>query len=217
MNKFLIFLFLLPLYQWAQISSEKNLNEYPFIETRLVPINRVTGLQKAGSNYLYDTWSNTGKIIYKDKEIKLENINLNLQSNWIEIKISKKNAVAVLIDDHYEILINGRKYRFHSYKKQSAFINEILYESPDIALFRNLYFKLNTLYDIWPEHSGVHGELYLRVSHKKQKLAKLNRRKILKAFSKPEKTEILAIANKNDLSFRTETDLVEILKIYSNL
>lgn len=210
-------MFFIPLCVFAQKEGSMAISGNSKISTRTVPINRVVGLEPVGSNYLFDNWENNGVIVYGNKEIKLEKINFNLRDNWSEIMISKGTAVAILIDDPYELIIDDRKFRINSYKHQPSSINEMFFENPEVAFYRRFYFKLNTIDDIWPEGSKIHSDLYLRVSDKMPKLIGLNRRKVLKAFGKDKRQQILEIAQKNNLSFRTETDLVEIFKIYTEL
>ena len=66
-----------------------------------------------GSPYLYESWNNSGKVFFLDKEYSLKSFNYNLYLDRFEAKLSKDSVFVINSSNVHEVLFNYKIFKHY--------------------------------------------------------------------------------------------------------
>lgn len=171
-----------------------------------------------GSVHLFDNWNNSA-VIYTsvNHHFSLKNINLNIEQNTFESKISDDSIFSFNFDNVDKFVINGRIFKNYNYGKHNK-VFEILFDSGEIALFKgfNVQFIKGSSNPMLNRSTNkyVKTEKYFIKKEGKITILATNKSRFLKAFNleEPQKIAVLTFIKENNLSFKNEDHLIRIFK-----
>jgi hypothetical protein len=174
-----------------------------------------------GTVYLFDNWKNAG-IIYTttNQRFALNNINLNIKRNSFESKVGKDSLFSFNFNNVEKFVINGRMFKNYYWEDDNR-VYEIIYEGQKWSIIKG--FKIvevtgsaNPMVNR-PRDRMVRKISYYVKDDKGIHPFRLKKKKVLKLVAGNE-AKIKAIENyakKNDLSFKKEEDVRQILEYSS--
>lgn len=80
-----------------------------------------------GSKYLFNTWENENLIYSKGKYYKNKNININLESDNFEFKVSKNSVVILDLNKVDSVFINSKKFMPFNFNEKKRIFEVITY------------------------------------------------------------------------------------------
>jgi hypothetical protein len=97
-----------------------------------------------GSIYLYDDWEKTG-VLYtnSDQRFVVENMNLNIQQNAFQVKISRDSIFTYYFNNIVRIEINNSEFKNY-YSEEGKRIYEVIYESNDFSILKGFHIEFVT-------------------------------------------------------------------------
>ena len=175
-----------------------------------------------GDIYVFKNWTNSCRISIGDKVYKLNNINLNIKTNYFEAKVGKDSIFTLNTSNADYIYINNRKFKSFNVPSKGRSENfELIYDGTNIKLLKGyeLGVKYNepdplmvrknvdTYYTTTTYYTKIGGDLIL---------VKLKKKSLLSLFD--DKANMVSkFAKNNKLSFKKERDVNKILIYYESL
>lgn len=168
-----------------------------------------------GSVYLFDDWNNRTIIHTSDQQkFSLKNINLNIQFNRFESKISEDSIFSFNINNIDRFVIRDRRFKNYYYNTTNR-IFEIIYESGKISLLKGFYIQFvkgspNPMLNRYSD-KNIKKESYFVKEGTSIRSIKLKKKDILKLLSPNQANTAQVFAKTNNLSFKNSTDVNRIL------
>ncbi|PIV18600.1 MAG: hypothetical protein COS42_01775 [Flavobacteriales bacterium CG03_land_8_20_14_0_80_35_15] len=95
-----------------------------------------------GTNYLFDDWENFGVIKSKDnKDFLVRNININIDLNTIQTKISNDSIFDYDLNNIEKVTINNKVYK-NIYSEKGKRIYEVIFESDEFSILKGFETKI---------------------------------------------------------------------------
>jgi hypothetical protein len=174
-----------------------------------------------GSEFLFDSWENNAVIFTtNNNNFKLKNINLNIKSNSFLSKINKDSIFTFNMSGIDKIVINNKIYK-NVYIEETKAICEVVFESEKYSVLKSFYIQT------------VDGSPNPMINRANDKIIRKKRFYVLEGESvnnfRFSKRKVLALVNdndietvkeyvkKNDLSYRNEIDVKQILNFNTTL
>lgn len=96
-----------------------------------------------GTVYLFDNWENSGIIITTSKQRYLvRNININIQQNILQSRISKDSLFSFNFNNIDNFVINDKVYKNFYTTNNGSRIYEIIYESDEFSILKGFDLQL---------------------------------------------------------------------------
>tara|TARA_R100000935_G_scaffold26750_1_gene46732 strand:- start:314 stop:1000 length:687 start_codon:yes stop_codon:yes gene_type:complete len=185
-----------------------------------VPINSET----IGSFYLYKNWNNSGFVYLKDKRVlKLNAFNYNTYTDLFEAQISADSSFSFSKNSADSIVINNKIFKVtpNTGSPTDGYI-EVLFNKKDLFFVK----KYKSIVEIakpnpmsgnfdFPDKIRQEESYYIKNDYGFVPVS-LTKKSILKIFNDNEK-EIKSFVKKNNLSYKKEFDVVNILNFLSQL
>ena len=199
--------------EMIQRASNSHLSSFGSSATFFNPKRKVEG-----SVHLFSEWNNRGVIITNEgQKFGLNNININIERNTFEAKISQDTLFTFNFNNIDRFVINNRVFKNFYYGNDNR-IFELIYESKDVTIMKGYRVQLvegsanpmvNRKNDKYVQKSSIFVKRGSKIEN-----FKLNKKKILDLFNDPEKVKkIESYANSNKLSFKKEEDVKKILSL----
>jgi len=165
-----------------------------------------------GSIYLYDDWENTG-IVYTrtNQKFVLQNLNLNIQRNAFQVKISKDSLFTYNFNNIEKFVVNNIIYK-NFYSEDGKRIYEIIYESDDFTILKGFHIEFvtgsaNPMVNR-PNARYIRKKTYYLRKDKNIKPYKLSKKKIVKLIDDQERiAKLEQFMEENKLSYKKSEDL----------
>lgn len=171
-----------------------------------------------GSKYLFNTWENENLIYYKGKSYKNNNININLESDNFEFKLSKNSDVILDLNRIDSVFINSRKFMPFNFNGENRIFEVLTYtQNTDLLKGFDIRFvegRANPLVSAPVNKYVVNSRYFVRKDGVFK--FKLKKKKILSLF-KDEKENIIQFVKQNNLSYKKENDVAQIFLYYNRL
>lgn len=213
-NVRMLFFCLFCAHTYAQQITIKN------IESRLVTNQGVEfiGELKDVSNdkYTYSNWSNQGVLFLDSKAYYLSNINFNITTNSFESRINKNQLFSFKSSYLDSVSLNN-----HLYKKISNFFYEVLLENGESSFLKkyDIAFQpgiLNRLDGTVGKTNSLVVFKYLIKFDDKFIILEFDKKSILGLVENDFQRVLEEFVDKENLSYKRENDIVEILKFMFN-
>lgn len=170
-----------------------------------------------GSVYLFEDWENTGIIHTNDgQRFMLRNINLNLQRNTFESRISRDSLFTFNFNNIKKFVVNNKAYK-NFYFDDDSRVYEVIYENSDVAILKGYILKFvegssNPMLNRSADKYLQKPYYYIR-QNEEIKRFKLSKSRILKLVKDDNKADQLVdYAKNNRLSFGKETDVQKLME-----
>jgi hypothetical protein len=174
-----------------------------------------------GSVYLFKDWSNQAVIHTTDaQKFSLRNINLNIERNTFESKVSEDTIFTFNSNNIDRFVINNRVFKNHYYNGDNR-IFEIIYDSGKITLLKGYKIQLvkgspNPMLNRSTDRN-VQKEFYFLKEGNNIKPYRLKKKSILALMTSDQAKVAEKYAKENNLSFNEDADINQILtKGFSN-
>ncbi len=190
------------------------------IESRLVThqgIEFIGELRNVNSDkYSYSNWSNQGVLFLDSKAYYLGNINFNVTTNAFESRVNKNQLFS-----YKSSLLDSVSVNNHLYKKMNDTFYEVLLENGNYVFLK----KWDIAYQTGVENRlvGTVGKSnaliifkYLVKSDDEVTLIEFNKTSILGLVKNDFQRVLEEFVDKENLSYKRENDIVEILKFMFN-
>jgi len=174
-----------------------------------------------GSFYLYENWKNNATIyISNNQSFTLTNINLNLKRNTFETKVASDSLFTFNFNNIDRFVVNDKVYKNYYFNEDNR-VCEVIFESDDFSILKGFKVELiegsanpmvNRLRDKY-----VRKHYYFLKSKNTVKPFKLKKSRIMKLVDERIIDQLLEYANRNNLSFKNENNVREILEFYSEI
>lgn len=116
-----------------------NLNKYGATTRFVNPPKKVMG-----SVYLFDNWDSKGVLYTKTRnKYIVKNLNLNMQRNVFEARISKDTIFSYYFNNIDKFVINGKVYK-SLFSEKGKRLYEIVYESDDFSIIKGFHIEYIT-------------------------------------------------------------------------
>jgi hypothetical protein len=174
-------------------------------------------LEIMGTIYLFDTWENTGIMYTKtNQKFVLENINLNMQRNAFQVKISQDSIFTYYFNNIEKFEVNNKVYKNY-FSENGNRIYEVIYESDEFSIIKG--FDIEYITGSVNPMLRRKNDKYVRVKtyyvwkDKKIEPFKLNRRRILKLIADDQERvdKLKQFIEENKLSYRKSNDIKRAL------
>jgi hypothetical protein len=175
-------------------------------------------LEIMGTIYLFDTWENTGIMYTKtNQKFVLENINLNMQRNAFQVKISQDSIFTYYFNNIEKFEVNNKVYKNY-FSENGNRIYEVIYESDEFSIIKG--FDIEYITGSVNPMLRRKNDKYVRVKtyyvwkDKKIEPFKLNRRRILKLIADDQERvdKLKQFIEENKLSYRKSYDVKRALE-----
>lgn len=176
-----------------------------------------------GSTYLFPNWDGKYEVyVSENKGYSISNLNYNVKTNSLESKVSKDSVFQFDIKNINFIKHESIKYKLYKIRTSSELFQEI-YVSNTVSFVKgfNVIFKKGSINPmtqvvLQKDEYSVKEKFYLKLNNENFVELKLNKKTVLnllgdKAFAIEKYTSDL------NLSFKSETDMVNILQKYDSL
>jgi hypothetical protein len=174
-----------------------------------------------GSVHLFNDWNNQAVIYTTDtQKFSLRNINLNIERNTFESKVSEDTIFTFNFNNIDRFVINKRVFKNHYYNGDNR-IFEIIYDSGKITLLKGYKIQLvkgspNPMLNRSTDRN-VQKEFYFLKEGNNIKPYRLKKKSILALMSSDQAKVAENYAKDNNLSFNEDADINRILtKGFSN-
>lgn len=174
-----------------------------------------------GTEYLFDSWENSAIVYSKDNlSYVIDNINLNIKSNSFLSKISKDSIFTYNMNGIDRIVINSKIYK-NIYSEKGKTICEVVFESDEFSILKGFDIKtiqgspnpmINRAND-----KMVRKKRFYVLKDETLKSFRFAKRKVLAIISPKKKSEVKEYVKLNDLSYRDENDVKQILNYNTTL
>ena len=175
-----------------------------------------------GNVYLFKKWVNNAKMVSTtNKEFKIIGLNYNIEKGKFQIKISKDSVFT--LDSNYidHILVNNRNFIKLDQKNNSNGFYEMIYDGKNISFvkkagLRLIKGKLNPL-DGSISPNKYH-KFYTYYISKDNTLTKIKlKKKAIAPFFKDSMSKVNTYVKRNNLSYKKEKDVMQILSYLDTL
>jgi len=174
-----------------------------------------------GSIYLYDNWENTG-IVYTitNQKFVLQNINLNIERNAFQVKISKDSIFTYNFNNIEKFEVKNKVFK-NFYSEDGKRIYEIIYESDDFTILKGFHIEFvdgsaNPMVNR-PNARYIRKTTYYLRRSSSIKPYKLSKKKIVKLIEDQDRVaKLVQFMDDNKLSYKKSEDLKKGLE-YSAL
>ena len=166
-----------------------------------------------GSIYLFDNWNNTGVLFTKtDQEFVVKNINLNIERNTFEVKISKDTIFSYNFNNIEKFEINNKVYKNY-YTQEGKRVYEIIHESNEFLILKGFYIEyvsgaINPMLNR-PNDKYVQKKQYFINKDNAIKPYKLSKKRILKLIADDQErvVKLEQFMKDNGLSYKKSNDI----------
>jgi hypothetical protein len=168
-----------------------------------------------GSVYLFKDWNNQGVIQTNDSQkFSLKNINLNIERNTFESKISEDSIFTFNFTNIDKILINNRAFKNYYYDGANR-VFEIIYDSGKLALLKGYKIQLvkgspNPMLNRSTDRN-VQKEFYFVMENNLIKPFRLKKKNILGLMTSEQAKIADNYAKQHRLSYNKDQDINRIL------
>ncbi|MFV9550125.1 hypothetical protein [Algibacter sp. PT7-4] len=179
----------------------------------------------SGTNYLFNTWSNTAEIYdLSGKGYKLPNCNFNVASNSVEAMFDDATNKTFVFNtkDLSKVRIGNKVFIKKETNNQNNYLLEIIEESSNVSLYKKYETEV-VLASVNPMTQQKMGKDKIDIKHSylvetngKLKALKIKKSTILKLMS-DKKDYIKTFIKDNKLSVAKENDLKQIFKYYNSI
>lgn len=173
-----------------------------------------------GSAYLFDEWNNNGEIqTLTGERFLVRNINLNISRNAFEAKINDNDSIfSFNFNNINQIIINEKKYKNY-FSNGDNRVYQVIYNDKNFSLLKGFSVKLvtssgNPMVNRSNDKYVKKREYFFRnVNDNLIDSFRLNKRSLNKVIQNSPKglATVLAYIELNDLSYKNELDVVQIL------
>ena len=173
-----------------------------------------------GSAYLFDEWNNNGEIqTLTGERFLVRNINLNISRNAFEAKINNNDSIfSFNFNNIDQIIINEKKYKNY-FSNGDNRVYQVIYNDKNFSLLKGFSVKLvtssgNPMVNRSNDKYVKKREYFFRnVNDNLIESFRLNKRSLNKVIQNSPKgsASVLAYIELNDLSYKNELDVVQIL------
>lgn len=173
-----------------------------------------------GSAYLFDEWNNNGEIqTLTGERFLVRNINLNISRNAFEAKINDNDSIfSFNFNNIDQIIINEKKYKNY-FSNGDNRVYQVIYNDKNFSLLKGFSVKLvtssgNPMVNRSNDKYVKKREYFFRkVNDNLIDSFRLNKRSLNKVIQNSPKglATVLAYIELNDLSYKNELDVVQIL------
>ena len=173
-----------------------------------------------GSAYLFDEWNNNGEIqTLTGERFLVRNINLNISRNAFEAKINDNDSIfSFNFNNIDQIIINEKKYKNY-FSNGDNRVYQLIYNDKNFSLLKGFSVKLvtssgNPMVNRSNDKYVKKREYFFRnVNDNLIESFRLNKRSLNKVIhnSPNGSASVLAYIELNDLSYKNELDVVQIL------
>ena len=173
-----------------------------------------------GSAYLFDEWNNNGEIqTLTGERFLVRNINLNISRNAFEAKINDNDSIfSFNFNNIDQIIINEKKYKNY-FSNGDNRVYQVIYNDKNFSLLKGFSVKLvtssgNPMVNRSNDKYVKKREYFFRnVNDNLIESFRLNKRSLNKVIQNSPKgsATVLAYIELNDLSYKNELDVVQIL------
>jgi hypothetical protein len=173
-----------------------------------------------GSAYLFDEWNNNGEIqTLTGERFLVRNINLNISRNAFEAKINDNDSIfSFNFNNIDQIIINEKKYKNY-FSNGDNRVYQVIYNDKNFSLLKGFSVKLvtssgNPMVNRSNDKYVKKREYFFRnVNDNLIESFRLNKRSLNKVIQNSPKVlaTVLAYIELNDLSYKNELDVVQIL------
>jgi hypothetical protein len=174
-----------------------------------------------GTEYLFDDWDNSAVIYTKDNyTYTIKNINLNIKSNLFLSKLSKDSIFTFNMNSIDRIVIDSKIYK-NIYSEKGRTICEVIFESEQFSILKGFHLQsvegspnpmINRTTD-----KIIRKKRYYVLKDDSLDTFRFAKRKILALVDLEKVTFVKEYVKLNDLSFRKEEDVKQILEYNSSL
>lgn len=189
----------------------------------IVNKNKVENVE--GSPYLFVKETPTGIITAKNgNKYKVRELNYNLKSDQLEVQITRDSIYAFntasLVevefgDRKFRTLFDPKKYRPTFYEVIGTFDNQTLLKRYKVKITPGIVNPM-TQQKQTPDRFVHEHDYYVTNDNGELVEFKLKKRKVLKLFDDSAK-EVDNYASDNDLSYKDDDDLKQIIKYYNHI
>ena len=173
-----------------------------------------------GSAYLFDEWNNNGEIqTLTGERFLVRHINLNISRNAFEAKINDNDSIfSFNFNNIDQIIINEKKYKNY-FSNGDNRVYQVIYNDKNFSLLKGFSVKLvtssgNPMVNRSNDKYVKKREYFFRnVNDNLIESFRLNKRSLNKVIQNSPKgsATVLAYIELNDLSYKNELDVVQIL------
>ena len=173
-----------------------------------------------GSAYLFDEWNNNGEIqTLTGERFLVRKINLNIGRNAFEAKINDNDSIfSFNFNNIDQIIINEKKYKNY-FSNGDNRVYQVIYNDKNFSLLKGFSVKLvtssgNPMVNRSNDKYVKKREYFFRnVNDNLIESFRLNKRSLNKVIQNSPKgsATVLAYIELNDLSYKNELDVVQIL------
>lgn len=174
-----------------------------------------------GSEYLFDDWDNSAVVYTKDNyTYAIKNINLNIKRNLFLSKLSKDSIFTFNMNSIDRIVIDSKIYK-NIYSEKGRTICEVIFESKQFSILKGFYLQsvegspnpmINRSTD-----KIIRKKRYYLLEDDSLDTFRFVKRKVLTLVGLDKVTLVKEYAKRNDLSYRKEEEVKQILKYSSRL
>jgi len=174
-----------------------------------------------GTEYLFDSWENNAVVFTVDNyKFKLKNINLNIKSNSFLSKINKDSIFTFNMNDIEKIIINNRVYK-NIYSEKGKNICEVIFESDNFSVLKSFHIQkvdgspnpmINRKND-----KIIRKKRFYVLKNKTLENFRFSKRKVLALVSPENLSTVKEYVKQNNLSYRNEIDVKQILNFNTSL
>jgi len=225
MKKLLVVLFIVlsaPFYGQTNFNAGISMggNDYNYGSTFFYNTRNVI----VGSLYLFEDWNNSAEIHTLSNEIFLvRNINLNISRNAFEAKLNDSDSIfSFNFNNIKKILINEKIYKNYFYNDDNR-VYEIIYEANKFSIMKGFSVKviskganpmLNRTNDKYAKFSSYFLKMNNRI-----KTFRLRKKSIYNLLDNDKEiiSKLNYFINNENLSYKNEDDIVQILNYAFNL
>jgi len=172
----------------------------------------------SGTVYLYDKWTIPAKISTYSKNISLNNVNFNVQSNKFEVRYSKDSVLVLNTTDVKKIEIgtdvfrrfrDGANYKF--YQEIGSIDDRVLVKGYKLFVKKGKINPLTNNQETADKY--MKNEKFYVVDIKKStvKEVKLKKATIVDFVGKDKSSQIKGFMEKNNLSYKNARDLKKLI------
>jgi len=173
-----------------------------------------------GSVHLFKSWKNHAVIFTSDdNKFSLKNINLNIQRNAFESKISETSIFTFSLNNIEKFVINNKVYKNFYYNGANR-IFEMIYESDEFSIIKGYRIEL-IKGSVNPQVNRkndkyIQRDSYYLKQNENIKTFKLSKKRILNLIGDKDRIEKAEnFVSSNKLSYKKEYDVFRILDYIS--
>jgi hypothetical protein len=172
-----------------------------------------------GSALLFEGWDNKGIIVLGDKNYLLNNLNYDIDQDAFLSKINKDSTFVFDFANIDKIVINDKQFKtFYNSVQQKNKIYEVIYENDNFSLLKN-YFVVVTKGSPDPMLNRPNDKIkkesaYYILQNNVIEPFKWNKKSIVSLIDEDKKEEFEKYVKKNKLSYKDESDVRKMLKIF---